>query len=138
MRQEYEILDFILFYLYNDCLPNKLEKSSNHFIQKQKFDELIKFVQQYPELNRFTILLKTYMSNNNFKKGNINFFFVFVANYLGFDILINDIKKCSESLNAKIKYDESIHYSNYLFSDPAKFVQTLKFCLKQITLGLLF
>ncbi|RNA29305.1 BTB POZ domain-containing 9, partial [Brachionus plicatilis] len=121
LRNEPELIELVLFYLYTNSLSNKIEMSENTIVQEKKLESLVKFLQRYSELDEFTFILKTFLDNNSFKEV--------------FNLLINDVKKCSELINAKIKYNESLNNNNHLFSDPAKLVQILKFCLNQISLA---
>ncbi|RNA11780.1 Kelch repeat and BTB domain-containing 4, partial [Brachionus plicatilis] len=121
LRNEPELIELVLIFLYTNSLSNKIEMSENTIVQEKKLESLVKFLQRYSELDEFTLILKTFLDNNSFKEV--------------FNLLINDVKKCSELINAKIKYNESINNNNHLFSDPAKLVQILKFCLNQISLA---
>lgn len=65
------LIEIILFYLYNNCLPKKFEKSGLIAAEERNFSKLIKFSQRYVELNEFKLILETFLSNERFKESKL-------------------------------------------------------------------
>lgn len=74
-RYNSELIELILYYLYNDCLPIKFDFKSTYnehefVIEETKLQSFIEFVQKYQELDQLNVIIKSYLKNFSFKLGN--------------------------------------------------------------------
>ncbi|CAF0709344.1 unnamed protein product [Brachionus calyciflorus] len=123
-RYNSELIELILFYLYNDCLPSKLEFKSNDknydvIIEEHKLKEFNDFVKKYRELSNLNAIIQSYLNNFSFK--------------LVTDRLIEEIKQCFEKINTSIKLNELNPVQSHIFSDPSKLLQIIKLSFEELS-----